>query len=71
MKAENARVLFFVMLYRPLGRIALLTAFFFGLDGNLRAAIASLAVALWMMWSSLLHLGVELGLEMDKQKQSA
>jgi hypothetical protein len=55
------------MLYRPLGRITLIVAFLLVLDGKPGAAMASLAVALWMMWSSLLGLGAELGMELEKQ----
>lgn len=39
--------------YRILGRIALIAAFLLALGGELHGAVASLAVALWMMWSSL------------------
>jgi hypothetical protein len=37
--------------YGILGRLALIAAFVFSLDGELRIAVAAIAVALWMMWS--------------------
>jgi hypothetical protein len=39
--------------YRILGRIALIAAFLLAIGGELRIAIASLAFALWMIWSDV------------------
>lgn len=38
--------------YRTVGRIALIAAFVLAIGGELRAAVAALALALWMMWST-------------------
>lgn len=67
MNPETTRLLFFQMAYRPLGRLALIIAFILGLSGNAGAAIASLAVALWMIWSSLLHIMAELGMDIESR----
>ena len=37
--------------YTIVGRAALIFAFVLGLDGDLKIAVALLAVALWMIWS--------------------
>lgn len=51
-KAEDRLNVILSFVYRVVGRIALITAFLLAIDGKLRAAVASLAVALWMMWSA-------------------
>lgn len=68
MNPETARMLFFQSYSRILGRASLVAAFLLGADGRSGAALACLAVALWMMWTSLLHLGAEIGLALEKQE---
>lgn len=46
MNPETTRLLFSQLAYRPLGRLALIGAFIFGVSGHANAAIVSLAVAL-------------------------
>ncbi len=52
LKADDRFSVILSYVYRILGRIALVAAFLLAIAGELRGAVASLAVALWMMWST-------------------
>jgi hypothetical protein len=59
LKAEDRFHVRLSYAYRIVGRIALIAAFVLALGSELRGAVASLAIALWMMWSTtVLHIAM-------------
>lgn len=52
-EVEDRFIILLSYLPRIVGRIALIAAFVLAIGGELRGAVASLALALWMMWSAL------------------
>jgi len=64
-KPEDRFSLILSYFYRIVGRVALIGAFILALYGDLKLAVASIAVALWMMWSAqslfLTMIGQEVG----------
>jgi len=64
-KAEDRFHVSLSYVYRIVGRIALIAAFLLALGSELRWAVASLAVALWMMWSTVIVYITMLGKDVD------